>query len=187
MITRQNEVTALLHDLEAGRPSAAERLLPMVYDEMRALAERFFRTERSDHTLQPTALVHEAYLRLVNERSTHWNGKAHFMAIAAQAMRRILINHAEAHRTAKRGGGWNRISLSEASDAQPGTDVDLLDLDDALSQLERLDARQCRVVELRFFSGMTVEQAAEILGISARQIELDWRMAKGWLLNHLSR
>jgi RNA polymerase sigma-70 factor, ECF subfamily len=187
MISRQDEVTAMLHELENGHASAAERLLPLVYDEMRLLAESFFRTERTGHTLQPTALVHEAYLRLVNERTCQWNGKAHFMAIAAQAMRRILINHAEAHRAAKRGGGWNRITLSEVDDAEPPTDVDLLDLDDALDRLERLDARQCRVVELRFFGGMSVEQAAGVLNISTRQVELDWRMARAWLFGLLNR
>jgi len=186
MITRQTEVTAMLQQLESGHPSAAERLLPLVYDEMRLLAESFFRAERPGHTLQPTALVHEAYLRLVNERTTQWNGKAHFMAIAAQAMRRILINHAAAQRTAKRGGAWSRISLCEANASEPATDVNLVDLDEALNRLERLDARQCRVVELRFFSGMSVEQAAETLGISTRQVELDWRMAKAWLFGRLN-
>jgi RNA polymerase sigma-70 factor, ECF subfamily len=181
----REQVTRILDELGSGHPSAAERLFPLIYDEMRLLAGQFFKRERSNHTLQPTALVHEAYLRLV-ENTQQWEGRAHFYAVAARVMRRILINHAAAHRAEKRGGGSPLITLSEGSTPAPGgQDVDLLALDEALTRLEALDERQCRVVELRFFSGMSVEETAGVLGVSARTVELDWKMARAWLFSQL--
>ncbi len=181
-------VTRILCDLQQGDHAAAEELLPLVYEELRSLAHGFFRRERSDHTLQPTALVHEVYLRLVNQKDVQWQGRQHFMAVAAMAMRRILINHAEKHRATKRGGDRHRITLSEATTASEGTtlaEVDLLALDEALSRLEAHDERQCRVVELRFFAGLSVKQAAQILGVSERLVKLDWMMARAWLYTQL--
>lgn len=191
--TRQAGVTRILREIEEGHASAAERLLPLVYEEMRSLAEGFMRGERPGHTLQATALVHETYLRLVNQREVEWQGRAHFLAAAAQAMRRILIQHAERRRAAKRGGGWQRISLSDCEDSSGAAandesglgEVDLLALDEALARLEALDQRQCRVVELRFFAGLSVEETAQVLGFSPRLIKLDWQMARAWLHTQL--
>jgi len=180
-------VTRLLGQIEDGYPSAAERLLPLVYEEMRSLADRFLRGERPGHTLQPTALVHEAYLRMVGQTRAEWKGRGHFYAVAARVMRRILINHAEAHRAVKRGGGCRRVTLSEAPTPVPDApEVDLLALDEALSRLEALDERQCRVVELRFFSGLSVQETAGVLGVSDRTVELDWKMARAWLMTQLA-
>ena len=182
----QGQVTKILHDVQAGHASAAERLLPLVYAELRALADQFFRHERPNHTLQPTALVHEAYVRLVNPSETEWTGRAHFFAAAANAMRRILINHAEARNAIKRGGNHHRITLSDDTPAADGlSDVDLLALNEALDDLEALDPRQCRIVELRFFSGLSVEQVARVLDVSTRLIEAEWHMARAWLYRRL--
>lgn len=183
------EVTRILNEMQAGHPSAAEQLLPLVYEELRALADSYFRQERPNHTLQPTALVHEAYLRLIGS-DVHWQGRAHFVAVAANAMRRILINHAEKFRAIKRGGRAHTITLSENTpvpDAAEFGAVDLLALDEAMTQLEQLDERQCRVVELRFFGGLSVEHTAEILGVSERTVKLDWQMARAWLYNRLKK
>src|SRR5690349_21902357 len=162
-VLTQARVTQILHQLQDGHPSAAEQLLPLIYDELRALAGSYFQQERRDHTLQPTALVHEAYLRLVNQNDIEWQSRAHFFAVAAHAMRRVLINHAERHNTIKRGGGCHRITLCEntpSPDARAIGEVDLLALNEALSRLETLDDRQCRVIELRFFGGLSVEETA---------------------------
>lgn len=183
----------MLSDMQSGHRSAAEQLLPLVYDELRGLADRFLRRERRDHTLQPTALVHEAYLRLVHQDRVQWQGRAHFYAVAAQAMRRILINHARARDANKRGGERERVTLCDGNLPPSDHDsirsfsepVDLLALNDALHRLERMDERQCRVVELRFFGGLTVEEAAEALGISQRLVKLDWKMARAWLFQQL--
>jgi RNA polymerase sigma factor (TIGR02999 family) len=154
----------------------------LLYGELRALAADFLRRERSDHTLQPTALVHEAWIRLSAQAGSPWNDRAHFFAIAAQAMRRILIDHARRRGADKRGGGLQRITL--ASGITPplaSTEVDLLALDDALVRLAALDERQARVVELRFFAGLTVEEVAVALGVSARTVASEWRLARAWL------
>jgi len=178
-------ITELLVQVGQGRRSAAEQLMPLVYDQLRALARSFFAVQRPNHTLEPTALVHEAFVRLVGQSQTDWTGRAHFFAVAAKAMRQILINHAEAKQAAKRGGGWQRISVSEAVTESGDREVDLLALNEALSSLEEMDERQARVVELRFFGGLTVEEAAEVLKVAPRTIELDWRMAKAWLVRQL--
>lgn len=180
-------VTQLLESIRQGHASAADRLLPLLYDELHRLAESFLRHERVNHTLQPTALVHEAYLRMVRQDRTDWQNRAHFCAVAAQAMRRILLSHARDRAAAKRGGNALRVTLSDSDvAATPGlNDVDLLALDDALGRLAALDDRQARVVELRFFGGLTVEQAAEVLGVSPRSVKADWQMAKAWLYTQL--
>lgn len=182
----QLETTRLLVDLGRGDPSAAARLLPLVYDELRALAGRYFRRQRSDHTLQPTALVHEAFLRLVDQTHAQWNDRAHFFAVAAQAMRQILINHALARAAAKRGGGRARIALAEDLAPAAEHEFDALALDEALKQLAELDERKARIVELRFFGGLSVEEVAEVLGVSKTTVESDWRMARAWLSRALS-
>lgn len=182
----QKQVTQILQQVQAGHVSAAERLLPLVYEELRILADHFFRHERADHTLQPTALVHEAYVRLVNPSETEWTGRAHFFAAAANAMRRILINHAEARNTIKRGGTNHRVTLSDDTPAADRMlDVELLALNEALEALEALDPRQCRIVELRFFSGLTVDQVAQMLNVSTRLVEAEWHMARAWLYRRL--
>lgn len=185
MAEASESITELLVQVGQGRRSAAEQLMPLVYDQLRALARSFFAAQRPNHTLEPTALVHEAFLRLVGPSQTDWTGRAHFFAVAAKAMRQILINHAEAKQAAKRGGGWQRITLSEAVHESGDREVELLALNEALSSLEEMDERQARVVELRFFGGLTVEEAAEVLKVAPRTIELDWRMAKAWLVRKL--
>ncbi len=184
----QTRVTQILQEVQQGDASAAEQLLPLVYDELRGLADSFFRHERPDHTLQPTALVHEAYFRLVKQTDMPWQGRAHFFAVAAQAMRRVLINHAEKHNAIKRGGVQQRVTLDENTPTPAATaigPVDLLALNEALTRLEALDERQCRVIELRFFGGLSVEETAEVLGIAPRTVKLDWQMARAWLHTQL--
>lgn len=179
--------TLILQELAEGDSSAADRLLPLVYDELRALAGSYMKHERVNHTLQPTALVHEAYMRLVNEQQVDWNGKSHFCAIAARCIRQILINHAHAHRAVKRGSGAKRITLYEHDTPAPDdTGVDLLDLDELLTELSNLDERQSKVVELRFFGGLSVEQTATVLEVSPRTVESDWSFARAWLKTRLA-
>jgi RNA polymerase sigma factor (TIGR02999 family) len=184
-----DQTTGLLLELRRGNREAADRLLPLVYDELRVLAARYMHAERRDHTLQPTALVHEAYLRLVNERQVDWTGRSHFFAIAARCIRQILINHANAHRAAKRGGGSPHVPLPDDAGGPPGPDhwpeVDLLQLEQALIELDAMDERQARVVELRFFGGLNVEEAAQVLGVSPRTVKGDWRFARAWLRRRL--
>jgi RNA polymerase sigma-70 factor (ECF subfamily) len=176
-----------LAELAGGDASAASRLLPIVYDELRALAAEWLKRNRRDHTLQPTALVHEAYLRLVDQTNPHWQNRAHFYAVAVKAMRQILIDHARRHDAAKRGGNWRRLSLDEAIDAMPMTDVDVLALDEALTRLAALNQRQADIVELRFIAGLSVEEAARVLNVSPRTVKFDWRMARAWLSRELTK
>ena len=166
-------------------PGAANRLMPLVYDQLRELAQRYLARERADHTLQPTALVHEAYLKLVNQSRVDWNGRTHFFAIGAQMMRRILVDHARTAQRQKRGGGRQRVTLEEGlvADRQ---DEDILALNDALERLETLDTRQAKIVELRFFGGLTVAEVARELGLSKRTIENEWTMVRAWLRRELS-
>lgn len=159
--------------------------MEILYAEMHQMAAGFLRSERPGHTLQPTALVNEAYLRLVGPSPLGFESRAHFFGSAARCMRQIIIKHAEGKRAAKRGGDAQRMTLSEADGVQASSDVDMLALDEALQRLERLDERQCRVVELRFFAGMSVEASALVLGVSARTVELDWQMARAWLRQEL--
>lgn len=182
---RQADVTFYLGELSGGDASAAQRLLPHVYAELRALAGSFFQQQRNDHTLQPTALVHEAYLRLVRADAS-WTSRKHFYDIAAMAMRQLLTDHARRKGSLKRGGVSARITLAEAdAGAGTGEEVDIVALDEALTKLNRLDARQGRIVELRFLAGLSVEETAEILDVSPRTVKLDWRMAKAWLRSEL--
>lgn len=182
------QTTRLLGELEAGDAAAAERLLPLVYDELRALAGRYLRRQRRDHTLQPTALVHEAFLKLVDQTRAQWRDRAHFFAVAATAMRQILVNHALARRAAKRGGGQWRVVLEDAAAGHPATGgLDVVALDEALKRLAAIDKRKHRIVELRFFAGLSVEEVAEVLAVSKTTVESDWRAARAWLSVQLSK
>jgi len=175
------EVTRILQDWGKGDQQALDRLMPLVYAELRSLARRYLRRERSDHTLQATALVHEAYLRLVDQSGVTWQNRAHFFGVAAQAMRRILVDHARRHHAAKRGGPAFKVSLDDVMIAATERSDDLLALDDALTRLAELDPRQGRIVELRLFSGLTVEETADALGISPATVKREWTSAKAWL------
>ena len=166
-----------------------ESAFALVYDELRRLAAAALQHERTDHTLQPTALVHEAYLRLADEPTRRWENRGHFLAVAARAMRRILVDHARKHNAAKRGSGAIRLSLDvvEHAVAVPTNSVDLVVLDAALDKLNGLDARQARIVELRFFGGLSVEETADIVGASARTVKRDWQFARAWLKREMAR
>lgn len=180
-------VTELLRDWHDGDEAARDRLISLVYDELRRLAGGQLARERGGHTLQPTALVHEAYLRLADHYRLAWQGRTHFFAIAAITMRRILVSHARKHRAAKRGQGGIAVTLREDHAVDEGRSVDLLALDQALAELESIDARQCRVIELRYFGGLTIEETAEALEISPATVKLDWSLARAWLFRQLSR
>jgi RNA polymerase sigma-70 factor, ECF subfamily len=187
MDSYQADVTVLLSELSHGKQEAAEKLVPLVYDELKRLARGYMRRERQGHTLQTTALVHEAYLKLVHQQRVNWQGRSHFFGIAAQLMRRILIDHARSHLRAKRGGAKVVLPLSEALVFSPEHSENLLRLDEALERLSRLDARQSRIVELRFFGGLSVEQTATFLDISPKTVKRDWAVAKAWLQGELKR
>jgi RNA polymerase sigma-70 factor, ECF subfamily len=174
-------VTKLLINWAKGDRTALDDMLPLVYEELRSLAAHYLRNERQGHTLQTTSLVHEAYLRLVDQRDVNWKNRAQFMGIAAEMMRRILVNHARDRARAKRGGKAQRVSLSLAADSSQQPDVDLIALDDALTQLSQLDQRKSRIVELKFFGGMTTEEIVEVLQISSATIEREWGLARAWL------
>jgi RNA polymerase sigma-70 factor, ECF subfamily len=183
--TGRADFTNILIRASQGDDSAVNQLLPLVYDELRALAESYLQRERPSITLQATALVHEAYLRLVNQDEAQWQGRAHFFAVAAQAIRRILVDHARAHRSRKRGGDWQRVQLEDDLAASPERELDLLALDGALEKLARLDQRQARIIELRFFGGLSLREVAEVLGVSPRTVDGDWSMARAWLRQEL--
>jgi RNA polymerase sigma factor (TIGR02999 family) len=179
------ELTALLQAWSAGDAAAATRLIPLVYDELRRQAARQLRRERPDHTLRPTALVHEAYVRMVGQQKASWQSRTQFFAVAAQVMRRVLVDHARQHAAAKRAGGWQRVTLEDQRAAATPQDVDVLALDDALRELAALDQRREKIVELRFFAGLTLEEAAETLGVSEATVTREWRLARAWLHRRL--
>jgi RNA polymerase sigma factor (TIGR02999 family) len=178
-------VTALLVEVANGNQAAQEKLVPLVYDQLKRLARRYMRRERAGHTLQTTALVHEAYLKLVGQHSPHWQGRAQFFGIAAQLMRRILIDHARRHLREKRGGTQVILPLEEALAFTPEHSEDLLKLDEALDRLSKLDPRQGRIVELRFFGGLSVEETSRFLNVSPITVKRDWAVAKVWLYGEL--
>src|SRR6266550_4616972 len=180
-IPSRKDVTDLLIDWSKGDQEALNKLMPLVYDELHRLASRYLRHERPGHTLQTTALVHEAYLKLVDERNANWQNRVHFFAAAAQVMRHVLVDYARSSRASKRGGDYCRLSLDEARISSEEKDADLLALNDALNNLAAIDPQQSRVVELRVFGGLTVEETAEALGISPRTVKREWSMAKAWL------
>jgi RNA polymerase sigma factor (TIGR02999 family) len=179
-------VTELLGQWRAGDANALDRLLPLVYRELRRVAGSYLRRERSDHTLQSTALVHEAYLRLAGPDAPEWRNRAHFFGVAANLMRQILVEHARAHHAAKRGGHAVKLSLEDAPDLPMTIDVDVLALDDAMQRLAQMDARQAQIVELRFFGGLSIEDSAEVLGISPATIKRDWTSARAWLYREIT-
>ena len=180
-------LTQLLINYSAGDRQALEQLLPEVYDELRKLAQSYMRRESKEHTLQPTALVHEAYFKLIDQRGVKWQNRAHFYGVAAQMMRRILIDHARQRKAAKRGGSQARISFDEGLHwAAEEEGPDLLVLDQALQKLEKLDERQAQVVEMRYFGGLSIEETAEVLDTSPATVKRDWAMAKAWLYRELN-
>ena len=170
----------------ANDKEALDKLMPVVYDELRRQAARYLRREKAGHTLQTTALIHEAYVRLVDQHNVQWQNRAHFFGIAAQMMRRILVDHARGKRRAKRGGSDVKVSLADATMPVEERDLDVVALDEALTRLAEIDEQQSRVVELRFFSGLTVEETAEVMGISPATVKRDWSMAKAWLHREIS-
>jgi len=180
-----HRVTGLLQAWAGGREAALQELMPLVHAELRKLARHFLAGERDSHTLQPTALVNEAYLRLIDVRQVRWQDRAHFFAMSARLMRRILIDAARAKRYQKRGGGMSLVTFDEAVAASPMRDVELVALDDALTALAAENVRKAQVVELRFFGGLTVEETAEALGISPETVMRDWKLARAWLLREL--
>ena len=180
-------MTKLLVRLTDGDGAVLDELLPLVYAELRRLAASYLRRERAGHTLQPTALVHEAYLRMIDQTQAHWQNRAHFFGVAAQMMRRILVDHARAQQAEKRGGEFQKLSLDENIDVSGQRADELVALDDALERLAEIDPKKSRVVELRFFGGLSVEETAEVLGVSAPTIKREWRMAKAWLYGQVQR
>ena len=180
-------VTQLLREGSKGNKEALDQLLPIVYDELRLQAARYLRREKAGHTLQTTALIHEAYIRLIDQRNVDWQNRAQFFGIAAQLMRRILVDHARTRKRAKRGGSNVRVSLDKAMVVAKDPDLDLVELDQALDRLAEIDPQQSRIVELRFFSGLSVEETAEVLRISPATVKRDWSMAKAWLHREISR
>lgn len=184
MSSEHTEVTRLLSEWRAGAPGALDRLLPLIYDELHALARRHLHGERPDHTLQTTALIHEAYLRLCGA-DVHWEGRVHFLAVAAQTMRRVLVDHARARGRTKRGGGQAAITLDDHLAVSPERPDELLALDEALARLSALDERKARTVELHYFGGLTYDQTAAALGVSAATVDRELRLAKAWLYREL--
>lgn len=180
------DVTMLLRSVASGEAQGMDRLLEAIYDDLRRLAAAHLREERADHTFQPTALVNEAYLRLVSQHSAQWNDRKHFFAFASQVLRRILIDHARARNAEKRGGGGVRVQLEPESIGGEGREIDLVELDDALVELAKVSERQAKVVEMRFFGGCTLEEIAEVLGVGRRTVDRDWTAAKAWLFVRLA-
>jgi RNA polymerase sigma-70 factor (ECF subfamily) len=188
-LSASHQATEILHRIDRDDGTAAAELLPLVYDELRRLAAVFMRQERADHTLEPTALVHEAYVRLVRpseDGNFEWKNRSHFLGVAATAMRRVLVDHARAHNALKRGGDMTSMILDEAVAPTGVTSCEVLALDEALSKLGAIDSRTARVVELRFFGGLTIEQSAAVLGVSHFTVEGDWAFAKAWLARELT-
>jgi RNA polymerase sigma factor (TIGR02999 family) len=179
------DVTALLGDWSRGDRTAFNQLLPLVYAELRRVAARQLRHERADHTLQPTALVHEVFIRLVDQRNVDWQNRAHFFGVAAQVMRRILVDHARRHDAGKRGDGVRAVSLDEAKDVAAADEMPILALDQALDRLEKIDGGLAKIVELRAFGGLTIDEAAHVLSVSPSTAKREWRTAKAWLNREL--
>ena len=186
MAAAPSNVTQLLVGWGKGDKAALDQLVPIVYDELRRQAARYLRRERVGHTLQTTALINEAYLRLIDQKNVQWQNRAHFFGIAAQLMRRILVDHARTKKRAKRGGSDIRVSLADAEASVKAQELDVVALSEALDRLEQIDEQQSKIVELRFFSGLTVEETAAVLDISPATVKRDWSMAKAWLHREIS-
>ena len=187
MKQNSDDITGLLGRIGEGSDSAANQIFPLVYEELRAMAAQYLGEERRDHTLQPTALVHEAYIRLVGEAGARLKNRSHFFAIAARAMRRVLIESARRHKSQKRGSGFRRVGLHEGTLADQSADVDILNLDEAMTRLADMDSRKAQVVEMRFFAGLTNEEVADNLGLSRKTVIEDWTVARAWLSRELRR
>lgn len=181
------QVTDLLVRWRGGDGEALDSLVPLVYGELRRIAQHYLRNERPGHTLQSTALVHEAYVRLIGQNLPEWQNRAHFFAVAAQLMRQILVDHARGRRSNKRGGGVCKLALEEAQDVAQLVDIDILALDDALKTLSEMDPQQGKVVELKFFGGLSIEDTAEVLGISSSTVKREWTSARAWLHREIAR
>lgn len=179
-------ITQLLVAWSEGRRDALDRLVPLLYEDLRRLAAGYMRHESPGHSLQPTALVHEAYVRLIDQRQVHWRNRAHFFGVAAGIMRRILVDHARSRRADKRGGEWDRVTLVEDQVADRAQEIDVLALHESLERLAAFDSRQERIVELRYFGGLTIQEVAEVVGISEATVVRDWTIAKAWLRADLS-
>ncbi len=182
-----NEITEQLIAWRNGDEAALDALIPAVYQELRRMADHYLRAENPGHSLQPTALVHEAYLRLIDQTKVDWQNRAHFFGVAAQMMRRILVDHAKAKHRVKRGGTAPKVSLDETMNLSSERAVELVALDDALNVLHELDERKSRIVELRYFGGLTVDETAQVLGVSDKTVMRDWNLAKAWLYQQLSQ
>ena len=186
-MAEEGDITRLLGQMTAGNELAQRELMPLVYDELRRLARSYMRWERPDHTLQPTALVNEAYVRLVEGTLVPWKDRTHFFAVAAQLMRRILVDYARARRAGKRGGSARMVSLDEALALPEQKGIDVLALDEALARLEQRDERQARIVEMRFFAGLSEEEIGNHLGVSSRTVRRDWNIARAWLFKEIRK
>ena len=183
----QSDVTRLLLDWSNGDRTALDQLVPLVYDELHRLAHHYMRQEREGHTLQTTALVNEAYVRLIDQNSVQWQSRAHFFAIAAQMMRRILVDYARSRRYAKRGGEARQVSFDESAIVSPQKGAEMVAIDEALTDLATRDARKSQIVELRFFGGLNIEETAEVMGISPTTVQREWRSAKAWLYQAITQ
>jgi RNA polymerase sigma factor (TIGR02999 family) len=183
----QADVTRLLVQVTSGDRTAVDQLMPLVYDELRRIAAAHLRRERPGHTLQSTALVHEAYMRLIDQRNVEWRNRAQFFALASRMIRRILVDHARGSNAVKRGAGVPKLSLDEAIEVSGGRDLDLVALDDALEGLAKVDPEQSRLVELRYFGGLTIDETAEVMQTSAATVSREWSSARAWLFRELSR
>jgi RNA polymerase sigma-70 factor, ECF subfamily len=181
------DITQLLRKFIDNREEVANELLPLIYDELKRIASNYLRRERSNHTLQPTALVHEAYLKMIDITQVSWQNKAHFLGVAANQMRRILVDYARQHNAEKRGGEFHILTLNEEIDKAIEQSTDLIALDDALNELAKMDPVKAKLVELRYFGGLSVEETAEVLGVSAITVKRHWRMTKAWLYGQLSK
>ena len=185
-MSERANITSLLHEYKTGNKNVLDELFPLVYDELRRLAASRLNNERSDHTLQPTALVHEAYLRLIEQHSADWQNRTHFFGLAAEMMRRILVNHAVKNNADKRFGNQTKLALDEAISVAQEREVNLILLDEALNELAAFDPQQAKIIELRFFAGLTIEEVAEVLGVSDSTVKREWRIAKAWLHQQLN-
>lgn len=183
----KKEITRLLQQLSSGNQDVVSQLVPLLYDELRQLASRYLRRERGSHTLQATALVHEAYMRLVDQNVVQWKNRNHFFGVAAQLMRRILLDYARTQQAAKRGGNVSKVSLEDAAIVSNENVMDVLALDETLGRLAAIDQQQARIVELRVFAGLTIEEIAEVVGVSSATVKRDWNTAKAWLARELRK
>jgi RNA polymerase sigma factor (TIGR02999 family) len=183
----QENITQMLIALSSGNESTVNDLLPLVYDELKKMAANYLRRERADHTLQPTALVHEAYLKLIDQTRVNWQNRAHFFGVSAQLMRRILVDHAREHKAEKRFGGLEKLQLDENIDKAIELGGEIVALDEALESLAKVDPQMAKLVELRYFGGLTFEEAAEVLGVSVITAKRHWKLARAWLYGHLSQ